>query len=87
MKITVKTTQTTLRQPKDASKSPNTFQPVLFEPGNGAVYPAEVLLRNGAQPFAPGTYEVSPESFYTADYGKIQFRLVLGELIQSAKAA
>lgn len=88
MKITVKSTQTVSRQPKDATKQPNVFQPVLFEPGNGAVYPAEILIRNGEKAHEVGQYELSPDSFYTGDYGKIQFRIVLGEAIKpSSKAA
>lgn len=84
MKVIVNSTQVTSRQRQ--GKSPLYFQQVMFERGDGAVYPTDILLSSPENAHKVGTYSLSHDSFSTGEYGKIIFRPLPGQLLATATA-
>lgn len=59
----------------------------LTHPDMWTELPCSILLSNGRAPYDVGTYELHPDSFKAAQYGRIDFRPVIGRKLDASGVA
>lgn len=58
------------------------MQRAIFDRGDGAAYPFDIMLSNQQAAYPAGNYSIAPESYLPDTFG-VKLRLTCGELLKA----